>query len=260
MIINIDGLDIKYETCGKEGARDILFMHGWGSSMEPFDFLIKHMSENFRVTAFDFPGNGGSQIMNEPWDVESYARFTKKFISALGLKNPVLIGHSNGGRVIMQLCGTGMVNPDKIVLIGAAGIKHKKTLRQKLRQTTFKTIKNILLLPGIRNHSQKLLERARSHFGSSDYKSAPQVLRESMVRLLAKDMRDVLPGIKASTLLIYGENDTATPVSDAEVIASAVADAGVCVIKGAGHYCFLDSPYQVAAILDSFLKEGDRNN
>lgn len=255
MTVNICGLDINYKTCGDAGRPDILMLHGWGASMEPFDFLIKHLSQSFRVTAFDFPGCGGSRIMGEPWDVEDYAELTVKLIDKLGLKNPVLIGHSNGGRVIMQLCGTGMLSPEKIVLFGAAGIKHKKTLRQRLRQAAFKTIKRVLLLPGIKKHSAGLLERARAHFGSADYRSAPEVLRQTMVRLLARDMRPLLPGIKASTLLIYGENDTATPVSDAEEIAGFIKDSGVCVIKGAGHFCFLDSPYETAAILDAFLKE-----
>lgn len=253
MTVDIDGLNINYTMQGS--GRDILMLHGWGASMETFAFLIKHLSQRFRVTAFDFPGCGGSDTMTEPWDVEEYAVLTVKLIERLGLKDPILIGHSNGGRVIMQLCGAGMLSPEKIVLFGAAGIKHKKTLRQKLRQTAFKAVKHLLLLPGIKNHSAGLLERARAHFGSADYRSAPEVLRQTMVRLLARDMRPLLPNIKASALLIYGENDTATPVGDAEIISSMIKDSGVCVIKGAGHFCFIDSPCETAAILDSFFKE-----
>ena len=74
-----------------------------------------------------------------------------------------------------------------------------------------------------------------------------------MVRLINHDMRGVLSNIKASTLLIYGENDTAATVEDANIIASYIDDAGVCVIKGAGHFAFLDSPFEVEKIIDSFL-------
>lgn len=231
----------------------MLLLPGWGATLDLYEFIIKHLSDRFKVTALDFPGCGGSQIMERPWDVQDYADLTVSFIEKVGLKNPILIGHSNGGRVIMQLCGTGMLSPDKVILLGAAGIKHKKTFKQKVRQSAFKLIKRILLLPGIRKYSKNLLERARSHFGSADYKSAPEVLRQTMVRLINRDMRGVLSNIKASTLLIYGENDTAATVEDANIIASYIDDAGVCVIKGAGHFAFLDRPFEVAKIIDSFL-------
>ena len=251
--INIDGLDIRYESAGKDSGRDILILPGWGAALDLYEFLIKHLSDRFKVTAVDFPGCGGSQIMSEPWDVQDYADFVVKFIEKAGLNNPILIGHSNGGRVIMQLCGTGMLSPDKVVLLGAAGINHKKTFKQNLRQSVFKFIKKVLLLPGIRKYSKNMLDKARNHFGSADYKSAPDVLRRTMVKLISRDMREVLPNIKASTLLIYGENDTAATVDDANVIASCIDDAGVCVIRGAGHFAFLDRPFEVAKIIDSFL-------
>ncbi|HIZ16929.1 MAG TPA: alpha/beta hydrolase [Firmicutes bacterium] len=251
--INIDGLDIRYEMLGQSNERDILVLPGWGATLNLYEHIMKHLSSRFRVTAIDFPGVGGSQIMAEPWDVQDYADFVIKFIKKAGLKNPIFIGHSNGGRVIMQICGTGMLSPDKVILLGAAGIKHKKTFKQKIRQSVFKFIKRVLLLPGVRKYSQNMLDKARSHFGSADYKSAPEVLRQTMVRLINRDMRDVLSNIKASTLLIYGENDEETTVEDANIIASYIDDAGVCVIKGAGHFAFLDSPFEVEKIIDSFL-------
>ena len=114
-------------------------------------------------------------------------------------------------------------------------------------------IKGLLSLPGIRKHTGDLLDRARKHYGSADYHSAPPVLRQTLVKVVNEDLTGLLPNIKASTLLIYGENDTATPVADAKKMEAMIPDAGLCVIEGAGHFSFVERPYQVHKILHSFL-------
>ncbi len=251
MQINIDGLNINYIDKGE--GEEILFLHGWGSSILPFSRLINTLKVNHRVVALDFPGCGESDTMVEPWDIDDYCSFVIKFIKAVNLKNPVLIGHSHGGRVIMKLAGSGQLNPPKIVFLDAAGLIPKKSLKQKFKAKSFKTIKWFLTLPVIKNFSGGLLEKARNHYGSADYNAAPPVLRKTLVNVVNTDLRHLLPNIACPTLLVWGENDTATPLSDAKIIESLIKDAGLCVIKGGGHFSFLDSPFEVDAILKSFL-------
>ena len=102
--------------------------------------------------------------------------------------------------------------------------------------------------------TENLLDKARRHYGSADYNAAPEVLRKTMVSLVNTDLRDIIGNISCPTLLIWGENDTATPLSDAEIIKSLIPDSGLCVIKGTGHYSFCEKPYEAAAILRSFIK------
>ena len=147
----------------------------------------------------------------------------------------------------------GMIKPAKLILFDSAGIPKKKSLVKKIKIYTYKSIKWALTLPLIKNHSSELLDKARRHFGSADYKSAPPVMRETMVRVVNRDMRPLMPGIKCPTLLIWGENDTDTPLSDAKYMESHIPDCGLCVIKGAEHFSFIQRPYEVVAILKSFL-------
>ena len=65
------------------------------------------------------------------------------------------------------------------------------------------------------------------------------------------------PDMKLPTLLIWGENDSATPLSDAKQMERLMPDAGLVTIAGAGHYSFLDNPGLVYRVLESFLG-GDR--
>ena len=251
MDLVIDGLKIEYTEQGS-GA-PILLLHGWGSSKEVFAGIMNTLSDRYRLVALDFPGCGASDIMKTPWTLEDYCSFVMKFMEQLDLRDPILIGHSNGGRISMNLAAKHMVSPPKIVLLDAAGLIPEKNFKQKFRAKSFKAIKRVLTLPGIKNHSEELLAKARAHYGSADYNAAPEVLRNTLVSLVNTDLREILPNIACPTLLIWGEHDTDTPLADAKIIESKIPDAGLCVIKGAGHFAFLQDPYQTAAILNSFL-------
>ncbi len=251
MEVLIDGLKIEYTEQGS--GIPVLLLHGWGSSFDVYKGVMAALGDRCRLVAVNFPGCGNSETMPEPWNLDDYCDFVLKFMAAVGLENPIMIGHSHGGRVILKMTATKLVTPPKIVLLDAAGLIPKKTFKQKWRAKSFKAIKKVLMLPGIRNHSAGLLDKARKHYGSADYNAAPEVLRKTMVSLVNTDLRDILPNISCPSLLIWGENDTATPLADAKLIEQLIPDAGLCVIEGTGHYSFCERPAQAHAILRSFI-------
>ena len=259
--ITLSGLSIRYEVFGAENTKgDLLLLHGWACYTEVYRALIQHLQDRgHRVFTFDFPGYGGSEQMKTPWNPEDYATLTQEFIAAMGREYGLaaaglsLIGHSHGGRVIALLCGSGGFTPARVVFLDAWVIRPEPTPKQLRRQRAFRWCKRALTFPLWRRFTGGLLQKARRHYGSADYNAAPEVLRETMVRLVNRDLREYLPHIGVPALLIYGENDTATPVSDARIMEKLLPDGGLCVIPGAGHYAFADHPGRVYAILDSFL-------
>lgn len=252
MFIDIDGLNIEYTEEGS--GIPVLLLHGWGSSFDVYKGIMGALGDRCRLVAVNFPGCGKSDTMAEPWSLENYCDFVLKFMKAVGLQDPIMMGHSHGGRVILKMAAEEMVKPPKIVLLDAAGLIPKKTVRQKFRAKSFKAIKRVLTLPVIKNYSEGLLDKARRHYGSADYNAAPEVLRKTLVSLVNTDLRDIISNIKCPTLLIWGDNDTATPLADAKIIESLIPDAGLCVLEGTGHYSFCEKPYQAHAILRSFIK------
>ena len=237
MNVIIDGLNIEYTEKGK--GIPVLLLHGWGSSYDVYGGVISALCDRCRLVAVNFPGCGGSDTMKEPWTLDDYCDFVLKFMKAVNLDNPIMIGHSHGGRVILKMAAAGLVSPPKIVLLDSAGLIPKKNLKQKCRAKSFKAIKRVLTLPGLKGHTENLLDK---------------VLRKTMVSLVNTDLRGIIGNISCPTLLIWGENDTATPLPDAEIIKSLIPDSGLCVIKGTGHYSFCEKPYEAAAILRSFIK------
>lgn len=250
----VDGRHVAYID---EGAGPVvLLLHGWGAPAETYGLIIHHLSAYCRVIAPDLPGFGGSDEPETAWCAEDYADFVLAFTQSLDIRPAVLIGHSNGGRIILKL----MNRPDlpfaveKIVLIDAAGIKPRHGAGYYARVYSYKAGKWVLSLPGIRQLFPEAVERLRAKKGSADYRSASPIMRQTMVRLVNEDLSSCLPGIKASTLLIWGEKDTATPLEDGKRMERDIPDAGLVVLAGAGHFSFAERWGQCSRVLDAFLK------
>ena len=251
MNITVKGYNVNYIDKGEGPA--VVLLHGWGSSCGAFNYIINNFCDGFRMIAPDLLGFGQSEMLKEPWTVSDYVDFVAEFLNQLGIDNPVLIGHSFGGRVIIKGVGDGRLSASKIILMDSAGVKPKKSLKAKIKQSAFKLSKAFLSCKLWSRYTANALEKLRGKFGSADYRNAPPVLRQTLVNAVNEDLQAYMPSIKASTLLIWGENDTATPLSDAKIMESLIADSGLCVIKGGGHFSFIDSPYEVNAIIKSFL-------
>lgn len=254
MECTIDGRRVRYIDEGSGPV--VLLLHGWAAPAETYRLIIAHLSAYCRVVAPDMPGCGGSEEPPCPWGVDDYADFTLHFAAALGISEAVLLGHSYGGRVIIKL----LSRPDcplrvqKAVLIDAAGIKPRHGPGYYCRVYAYKAGKAVLQLPGIRTLFPDAVEKLRSRHGSADYRNASPVMRATMVKSIAEDLTPLLPRIQASTLLIWGEKDTATPLSDGQLMEARIPDAGLVVLPGAGHFSFADQWGQCSRVLDAFLK------
>ncbi len=253
MFTEIDGLNINYIDKGEGDG--ILLLHGWGSNITLFDGIIRQLSPHMRVTAPDMPGFGESDEPKEPWRVDDYVDFTEKFCQKLGISPSILLGHSFGGRVIIKLCTKPepKLSPDKLILTDSAGIMPKKSLKSKLSTKMYKAGRAVMSAPPMKALFPDAVENMRNKRGSADYLAASPVMRQTLVYTVNEDLTELLKNIKQSTLLIWGERDDATPLSDGQTMEKLIPDGGLAVIKGAGHYSFLDDPYTYSRILASFL-------
>lgn len=254
MTVTIDGRTVSYIDQGE--GQTVLFLHGWAAPVSTYQLITDHLAAYCRVIAPDLPGFGGSDEPSEPWMVDDFVDFTVKFIAAVGITEAVLIGHSFGGRIIIKLLNRAScpLAVKKIVLMDAAGIRPKRSMSYYARVYSFKLAKKALQLPGIRQMFPDAVENMRKKKGSADYRNASDIMRQTMVRCINEDLTPLLSGIKASALLIWGENDQDTPLSDGQTMERLIPDAGLVTLEGAGHFAFAERWVQCSRVLDSFLK------
>ncbi|MDE6753798.1 MAG: alpha/beta hydrolase, partial [Muribaculaceae bacterium] len=186
------------------------------------------------------------------WGVEDYTSFMEKFLEALSISSPILIGHSFGGRIALLFSSRNPVR--KMVLVDGAGIKPKRKLSYYRKVYTFKAVKKLAPYILGKEKGERIIEKWRNKRGSSDYRNSTPVMRAIMSKCVNEDLKHVMPSIKAPTLLIWGENDTATPLTDAKTMEKLIPDAGLVSFPGCGHYSFLDNPAGFKAVMKEFFK------
>ena len=238
MIKKIKDLNINYIQYGK--GKDIVLLHGWGQNIQMMDPLGKNLCDNFKITILDLPGFGSSEIPKFAYNINDYTELLHEFLSELHIDNPILIGHSFGGRIAINY--TSLYKVNKLVLFGSPFIvREKKGLKIKI----LKTLKNIPIL-------DNLAETMKNYLGSEDYKQAKGIMREILVKTVNTDLRESASKINVETLLIWGENDTAVPVSEAKELENTIKDSALIVLPGT-HYCYLENLNHVVSILEHFL-------
>lgn len=248
--ITVNGAKVHYTDNGE--GKPIVLMHGWGCDTTTLASIEKVALESHRVINIDFPGHGKSPEPPEVWGVEEYTQVLEEIVKAEQLEHPSLLGHSFGGRVGI-LYSSRHHDVDKLILVDAAGIKPKRSAKYYLKVYSFKLMKRWLYLTLGKKEAEARLNAMRAKAGSSDYANATPRMRAILSKVVNEDLKSVIPSITASTLLIWGENDTATPISDARYMEAHIPGAGLVAFPGCGHYSFLDNPMQFAAVLRSFL-------
>lgn len=247
--IDIEDIKLCYEVQGE--GEPVLILHGWGCSKDTVQSITEHIAKTHRAYALDMPGFGETPPPNEVFGIEQYTQVVEKFCRKLNIENPILIGHSFGGRISILFSSRNQTS--KVMLVDAAGIVPKRTLKYHIKVRSYKIYKKLLPLFVGKQEAERRIEERRNRSGSADYRAAQGIMRAVFVKIVNEDLKYVMPKIKAPTLMIWGELDTATPLSDARTMEKLIKGSGVAVMKGCGHYSFLDNPRQFFAIVDVFL-------
>jgi len=250
--VKINNWNINYEVIGE--GNPVVLLHGWLADLETMRPIANNLSKNFKVYLVYVVGFGKSDLPEHPLNTNDFGDFLKEFLNTLKIKNPILIGHSNGGRTIINAVGRKVVKPRKVILIDSAGLKPKRKLGYYLKVGFYKTGKFLLnLLPNTKK-IKAFKEKLRNKVGSSDYKSSSNVLKETMKLILNEDLSKLLPNINVPTLLFWGTLDNATPISDGRKMAKLIPDSGLIEYPGSSHFSYLENINNFNTVVNEFLK------
>ena len=255
MQTHIRGLSTHYiDLPGTKGT--VLFLHGWGAHIglyRPIFDLLQQL--DYRVVAFDMPGVGDTQEPKQPLTIEDYVAFTLELCEKLDLHEVILMCHSHGGRIALSM----LTDPNcpvkcrKAVFYDAAGVRKAAPASKKLQQAGYKAVKWLGTSKLTAPLFGDLYEELRDKRSSADYKAATPVMRQTMNNVLPLDFTARMPSITAEVLLMWGERDTATPLEHGQIMERLIPNAGLAVIRGAGHFSHADNWPQFSAVLRAFL-------
>lgn len=238
MFKKIRNVKINYKQYGK--GEEVVLLHGWGQNIEMMKPLGDHLADHYHVTIIDLPGFGLSKEPVYAYTIFDYTETVHELLQELKIDNPIMMGHSFGGRIAIVYASKYKVN--KLVLFGSPCVRHEY---KSFKQSVYKTLKKVKIFNPLVNIMKK-------HVGSIDYRNASPLMREVLVKTVNQDLSDYAKKIKCSTLLIWGENDAAVPVSEAKELDNLLLDSALIVLPGT-HYCYLENLNQVVNILYNFI-------
>ncbi|MFN2452169.1 MAG: alpha/beta fold hydrolase [Candidatus Dormibacteria bacterium] len=231
----------------------VVLLHGWGSRGELWGQVLTGLASTHRVVAPDLPGFGETDPPPVAWSVDDYVGWLQQLLDRVGVARADFICHSFGAQVAVRLATAHPARVGRLVLTGAAVIRHRPGAAQRLRVRTFKTgraLSRHRMVPGALRQPLEAWVQSR---GSDDYRAAAGTVRESFVRVLNEDLSGELDQIRSSTLLIFGDADDATPLADARRLEAGIRDAGLVVFEGAGHFAYAEQPERFLRIVQHFL-------
>ena len=251
---------INYQIFGNEG-KFILCMHGWGGQIDSFKPLIRDLTAEggkARVIGVDFPGHGQSPEPPEVWNVDQFKAQIIALLDEIGAERVDIVAHSFGGRVALLMAAENPERVGRMVLTGCAGLLPKRSGGSQVKQAVFGALKagyeSRAVQKLLGKNAEKLTNAIQSHMGSADYRALSGDMRKTFVQVINQDLAWCLPKIKASTLLFWGENDTATPLWMGQQMEKEIPDAGLVVMPGATHFAYLERYPNFLAVVKQFLQ------
>lgn len=227
----------------------IVLLHGWGQNIEMMKGIGNQFSSTNRIIIVDLPGFGKSEEPKTVWTIDDYVLFLKELVDKLNVNNPIIIGHSFGGKI--GLLYASKYDVKKLICLASP---YKKMINKlSMRTKILKTAKKIPVL-------NKLEGFAKRHIGSTDYKNASKMMRKIMVEHVNYDISSELYKIKCPTLLIWGTMDKAVSINDAYELEKLIDNCGLVTYEGCSHYAYLERFDQTIRVLRSFLGDDKNEN
>jgi pimeloyl-ACP methyl ester carboxylesterase len=223
----------------------VIALHGWQRTNSDFDAVLSSKNpavddpfhgEVIASIALDLPGFGVSPPPPSVWGSADYARALLPMLEDLPVA-VVLLGHSFGGRVALHIAAMAPGSVRGLVLTGVP-LGTRSPQSRPRADPRYRLIRRLAAL-GVVPDSQ--LERARQRYGSRDYREAVGIMRQVLVATVQESYEDLYSQIEVPVELVWGERDTAAPVSVARAVVGDFPDARLTIVDG-GHLLPTESP------------------
>ena len=257
--IEVAGIRLHLRDTGPKSASALIFLHGFGSSLQTWDDWAHNLEADHRVIRYDLPGFGltGADPTGDYSDRRSIAVLLA-LMDLLGVQRASVVGNSMGGRIAWTFAALNPNRIDKLVLISpdgfaSPGLEYGATSKAPLMMRALPYVLPSFMLrdslaPAFANAdviTDALFSRYR------DMMLAPGVRKaivDRMNQMVLVDPVPLLKSIKAPILLMWGENDGMIPFANSADYLRALPNATLAALPGVGHIPQEEAPTTVAIV------------
>lgn len=240
---------INYKIFWENNSKIILILHGWwGSSdswVKVWELLIQAW---FCVIIPDLPWFWKT-LLEEVFTLDKYAETVESFCKELGLKDFILLWHSNGWAISIKIANRNKIEISKLILNNSAWIRNKKStnLKRKILKIIIKPFKFLTKLP-FWNKVKNIFYRA---IWWQDYLKSLEnsLLKGTYLNIISSDLQQEIKNIKVETLLIQWKLDTYTPVEDWIWMNKNISNSKLIILDNEKHWIHLKSPEKLVNVI-----------
>ena len=251
--IIVQGLKTSYWQQGNQEKIPLICLPGWLTPGSVYEKALDFLSD---YLILEWPGFGLSQKPPQVWGIEDYASFLREFLEKLGIKKCILLGHSFGGSVAIYFAAHNPRIVEKLILVASSGIR-RRSRKERVKLFFWRWLAKLLKiflfwlpLKVKRRWRRKMMR----WLGSDDYLTEG-IMREIYRRIIQKDLQAEMKRISSPTILLWGEKDDSTPLSEGRLTAQLISGAKLKIIPRAGHFPFRDNYQSWRRFLESALSE-----
>ncbi len=225
----------------------LVIIHGWTYSIEPWSKTVA-LLQDAGVTVIQLRVPGLTSESSKVWTIDDYVAWLHEELQ--GIDSPIVLGHSNGGRIAMHYLVAHPGRFQKLILLSSAGIE-VNSLQLSRKRRLFRTASKILAplkrVPGARRVLHKLL--------GSDYGRAPEHMQKTLANMLASDRTFSPDSIETPTVILWGEADTTTPLAMGEQLARRLPHSTLHTYPDWKHAPYITHPEELSAAILQALEE-----
>jgi pimeloyl-ACP methyl ester carboxylesterase len=233
----------------------LVIIPGWGGTKESWQKFIDLAQIEFEIYFISLPGFGEVPAPETVWGVMEYSAYIKQEINKLNLVKPILLGHSFGGQLAVNLAGNNPSYFSKLILSGAAVMRPRFVVKRMFGFVVAKAGRLVFALPGlnkVEKIARKILYRTTN---APDYDRTGGTMREIFKKVIRESQVELLAKIKTPTLVVWGDKDSYVTLSEGKLIVKKIAGAELAVIKGGKHGLHLQQPENLLKIIIKFIKK-----
>lgn len=219
----------------------IYIIHGWTYTVVPWEKTIDLLAENgITVEMLNVPGLTADS--KKVWTVEEYADWADKNIP----DGAIALGHSNGGRILLNLLAKKPGKLKHLILLDSAGI-YEESKKRNLSRRASKVFAPLKRVKPVRKVVHKLL-------GASDYDRAPENMKRTLANMLDSDKKLKLDDIITPTTILWGEKDTITPPRQGRKLNENLKNSEIYFYKNWTHAPYICDPSGLARAISKTLR------
>jgi pimeloyl-ACP methyl ester carboxylesterase len=221
----------------------LVLIHGLSGSSRWWERNVAGLAEHHRVLIPDLIGFGSSpRPRGRLPALDRIADLLARWMDGLGLERTHLVGHSMGGQIAIHLAARHPERLRRLVLVDAAGIPRPITPKSVLQFATE-------IAPLWRWGDPRFLPV----MVGDAWTAGPLTIAQAIRHILRDDVRPLLSGIEAPTLVVWGERDSWVPLSHGWEMRQQIPRARLAVLRGASHNSMVDRPADFNRLVLRFL-------